>query len=279
MLEPFDLPFVQRGLLMIAILAVPAGLLGTWIVLRGLAFFSHAVATASFPGLVLAAGLGFSPILGALGSAGVFAAATSRLGRERRFGIDVPTALVLVALLAVGILLASDVFALKANVDQLLFGSLFLIGDGEILTAGVVAVAALLATATLGSRWLAAGFDPEHARSLGAGGSIYGLLLLGLVALTTAALLPAVGALLAGALLVLPAATLRLVTDRLRTWQIGSVLLVLLEGVIGLRLSIALDVPPGPVIAVLSACLFMVVALAQTALGSLGRGAAHTAQT
>ena len=48
MLEPFQLPFVQRGLLEILILAVPAGLLGPWIVLRGLAFFSHAVGTAAF---------------------------------------------------------------------------------------------------------------------------------------------------------------------------------------------------------------------------------------
>ena len=57
--EPFQLPFVQRGLFEVLILAVPAGLLGTWIVLRGLAFYSHAVGTAAFPGLVLADGLGF----------------------------------------------------------------------------------------------------------------------------------------------------------------------------------------------------------------------------
>ena len=54
MLEPFQLPFVQRGLIEVLILAVGAGVLGTWIVLRGLAFFSHAVGTATFPGLVLA---------------------------------------------------------------------------------------------------------------------------------------------------------------------------------------------------------------------------------
>jgi ABC-type Mn2+/Zn2+ transport system permease subunit len=69
LLEPFQLPFVQRGLLEVLILAIPAGLLGTWIVLRGLAFFSHAVGTAAFPGLVLADGLGFAAPLGALGAA------------------------------------------------------------------------------------------------------------------------------------------------------------------------------------------------------------------
>ncbi|MGC1165509.1 MAG: metal ABC transporter permease, partial [Solirubrobacterales bacterium] len=85
MLEPFQLPFVQRGLLEILILAIPAGLLGTWIVLRGLAFFSHAVGTASFPGLVLAEGLGFPAALGAFGAAIAFAGGASAL-RGRRSG-------------------------------------------------------------------------------------------------------------------------------------------------------------------------------------------------
>ena len=65
MLEPFSLPFVQRGLLEVLALAIAAGLLGTWIVLRGLAFYAHAVGTAAFPGLVLADGLGFPAPLGA----------------------------------------------------------------------------------------------------------------------------------------------------------------------------------------------------------------------
>ena len=60
MLDPFSLPFVQRGLVEVLLLALAAGLLGTWIVLRGMAFYAHAVGTATFPGLVLADGLGFS---------------------------------------------------------------------------------------------------------------------------------------------------------------------------------------------------------------------------
>ena len=79
LLEPFQLPFVQRGLIEVLILAVPAGLLGTWIVLRGLAFFSHAVGTAAFPGLVLADGLGFAAPLGAFGAALAFTAGASAL--------------------------------------------------------------------------------------------------------------------------------------------------------------------------------------------------------
>src|SRR3954466_13264035 len=88
MFDAFDLPFVQRGLWEVLLLAVPAGLLGTWIVLRGMAFFAHATGTAAFPGLVLADGLGFGAPLGAAGAAAVFAGAVVLLGGRRRGGGD-----------------------------------------------------------------------------------------------------------------------------------------------------------------------------------------------
>ena len=84
MLETFTLPYVQEGLIEILLLSVPAGLIGTWIVLRGLAFYSHAIGTASFPGLVLADGLGFPAPLGAFGMAGVFTALSALIARSRR---------------------------------------------------------------------------------------------------------------------------------------------------------------------------------------------------
>ena len=66
MFDAFQFPYVQRALLELLILSVGAGVLGTWIVLRGLAFFAHAAGTATFPGLVVADGLGFAAPLGAL---------------------------------------------------------------------------------------------------------------------------------------------------------------------------------------------------------------------
>src|SRR5712691_3543175 len=110
MLGPFHYAFVQRGLLEVLLLSVGAGVLGTWIVLRGLAFYAHAVATAAFPGLVLAEGLGLAGPLGAFVAALVFALGVERLARARRSGHDALTALVLVGALALGVILASDVF-------------------------------------------------------------------------------------------------------------------------------------------------------------------------
>src|SRR3954466_4241906 len=135
MLEPFGLPFVQRGMLEVLALAIAAGLLGTWIVLRGLAFYAHAVGTAAFPGLVLAAGLGIPALLGAFGTAAVVAAAVGALARRERGHEDSVTALVLVGALAAGVILSSDVFHSPAGVDQLLFGSLLLTGPDDLALA------------------------------------------------------------------------------------------------------------------------------------------------
>jgi ABC-type Mn2+/Zn2+ transport system permease subunit len=260
---PFDLPFVQRAVVEIALLAVGSGILGTWIVLRGLSFYAHAVGTAAFPGLVLADGLGFSPLLGALATAGIVAVGVAALASRGRAEYDSATALVLVGALAAGVILASDVFHSQGSVERLLFGSLLLIGSVDQVVAAAVAVAVLLTGALLGRRWLAAGFDRDAARALGARSPLPDLLLLALVAASAVAALDAVGALLATALLVVPAATTRLVVDRLRTWQLATVALVLVEGVVGLWLSVELNAPPGPTIAVVGGAAFAAVALAR----------------
>jgi ABC-type Zn uptake system ZnuABC Zn-binding protein ZnuA/ABC-type Mn2+/Zn2+ transport system permease subunit len=263
MLEPFQLPFVQRGLVEILILAIPAGLLGTWIVLRGLAFFSHAVGTAAFPGLVLADGLGFGVALGAFGAALLFTAGSAALGRGRDEGRDSIVALVLVGCLAAGVILASDVFGSGANVETLLFGSLLLVDDGDIALAALAAVATLLATALVGRRWLAAGFDPGAGAARRGETRLLDAALLILIALATTATLSVVGALLVTALFVVPAATARLLTRRMLDWQLASVALVAAEGTLGLWLSVKTNAPPGATIACVSGAVFALVALGQ----------------
>jgi ABC-type Zn uptake system ZnuABC Zn-binding protein ZnuA/ABC-type Mn2+/Zn2+ transport system permease subunit len=263
LLEPFQLPFVQRGLIEVLILAVPAGLLGTWIVLRGLAFFSHAVGTAAFPGLVLADGLGFAPPLGAFAAAAAFSAGNSALWRRHGEGGDSVVAIVLAGCLATGVILASDVFGSGANVETLLFGSLLLVDDGDIALAAAAAAATLLASLLVGHRWLQHGFDAEAPGSTGRSAALLDALLLGLIALATTAALSVVGALLVAALFVVPAITARLLTMRMLSWQLGSVALVAVEGTVGLWLSVKTDAPPGATIACVSGAAFALVAAAR----------------
>ena len=254
MFDPFALPFFQRGIVEILLLASVSGLLGVWIVLRGLAFYAHAVGTAAVPGLVLADGLGFSAIFGAFGAALVMAALIVLLLRRRSVGGDSATALVLAGALALGVILASDVFGSQGSVDRLLFGSLLAIGTPELILAAVAALAAAVATAIFGPRWLAAGFTDRSGSS--------DSLLIALIALAAVAALAAVGALLATAILVVPAATTRLIIKRLPLWQLTTAALAAAEGVIGMTLAYQLNVPPGAAIAVLAGIVFSLVAIA-----------------
>src|SRR5438093_441495 len=263
MLTPFHYAFVQRGALELLLLSVGAGVLGTWIVLRGLAFYSHGVATAAFPGLVLADGLGFAGPLGAFGAALVFAVGVERLARGRRVGHDTLTALVLVGALALGVVLASDVFHSQSNVETLLFGSVLAVGNSDLLFAGAVSAYVLLAAFLFAARWLAVGFDAPSARALGVRGALTDALLLLTIALAVTSALAAVGTMLTSALYVVPAATTRLWIRRLRPWQVASVVLAALEGVAGLWLSVETNVPPGAAIAVLAGVTFAVAALAR----------------
>ncbi len=271
MLEPFSLPFVQRGLVEVLVLAVGAGVIGTWIVLRGLAFFAHAVGTAAFPGLVLADGLGFAATLGAGVTGAIVAIAVGVLARRpaARERYDSLTALVLVGALALGVILASDVFGSGANVESLLFGSLLLVGGGDIALAAAASAVAVGLAVTLEQRWLVTGFDPETAPALGVRSALPDVALLGVIALLSVAALATLGALLSTALLVVPAATTRLVCSRLRTWQVATVALVAAEGTAGLWLAFQTNTPPGAAIAVLAGATFAVVAALRALAGTL----------
>jgi ABC-type Mn2+/Zn2+ transport system permease subunit len=258
--EPFDTPFMERALIETLLLAVLGGVLGSWIVLRRLAFFTHGTGTATFPGLVVAGPWGVPAQAAALGTGLVYAGAVERLGR--RAGAEAATGLLLVAALALGVVLASDVFESGAGVDRLLFGSALAISDRDLwLTAGTVA-AVLALDAALRRAWLAGGFDPVAARSLGVSTAAADRLLLLAVAVAVVVALDAVGSLLVTAVLVIPAATVRLVARDLRTLRLGAVGLAAAEAIAGLWLADRLNVGPGPVLAVLASSVFAVVALA-----------------
>ena len=261
-MEPFDLPYMQRALAELALLSIPGGLLGAWIVLRRLAFYTHAVGTATFPGLVVAAPWGIPPQLAALGVSLLMATGLERLVRGRRVAPDAATGLLLVGALAIGVVLASDVYDSPSGVDRLLFGTVLGVTDLDLaLTAGAAAAAALAAAACHRS-WAATAFDPSSARSLGVRARAADWALLAFVAVVVVVAVDAVGALLVGALLVLPAATVALLATRLGALLAGSVALTLVESAAGLTLAHYADVPPGPAIAVLAGAVFGLVALA-----------------
>jgi len=257
----FEAPYLQRALVELLLLAVLAGVLGSWVVLRRLAFYAHAVGTATFPGLVVAGPWGIAPPIAALAAALGFGAGIERLSRARRVDPSTATGLLLVAALATGVVLASDVYESGAGVDALLFGTLVGLEARDVWLTAAVVVAALLLQASLRRSWLATGFDADSARALGVRTAAADRLLLAAVAVAVVVTLDAVGALLVAVVLVVPAATVRLLARDLRTLQLGTTALAAGEGVAALLAADALNVGPGPAMAVLGGAVFLIVAV------------------
>jgi ABC-type Mn2+/Zn2+ transport system permease subunit len=259
-LDLADLPFLREALVELVLLGAAGGLLSAWIVLRRLAFFTHGVGSATFPGLVAADASGVSPLLAGLAVALGYAGGVERAGRAGREPSEA-TALLLVAALAAGVVLASDVFESGAAVDRLLFGTLLGLATADLaLSAGTVALV-VLASLTLGRTWSAIAFDPDGAPALGLPAARADFLLLALVAVAAVAAIPAVGALLVAAIYVLPGAAARLVARTIPALLGWSVAFALAEGLVGLYTAYWLDLPPGPPVAVLGALTYTLLAL------------------
>jgi ABC-type Mn2+/Zn2+ transport system permease subunit len=255
-LDLAELPFLRDALLELILLAIAGGALGAWIVLRRLAFFSHAVGSATFPGLVAADAAGVSPTLAGVAMALGYAGGVERTGRAGREPGEA-IALLLVAALAGGVVLASDVFESGAEVDRLLFGTLLGLDTADLVLSAAAAALAALGTLALGRTWSAVAFDPDAARTLGLPAGIADFLLLALVAVAAVAAIPAVGALLVTAIYVLPAAAARLLSRSVRGLIAWALALALAEGLGGLYLAYWLDLPPGPPVALLGATVYL----------------------
>jgi manganese/iron transport system permease protein len=209
---------------------------------------------------VVASAWGIAPQLAALGAALGFAGLRERMARGRESEEDAATGILLVAALALGALLASDVSRSGAGVDRLLFGTLIGLSERDVALTALAVVAALLAHAGLHRAWLATGFDPGSARALGVRTTLADRLLLAAVAVAVVVSLDAVGALLVAVVLVVPAATVLLVVHDVRTLQLATAGLAAAEGLTALLIADSLDIGPGPVMAVLGGLVFAATA-------------------
>ncbi len=257
MLQFLSVPYMQRAVLAGVILAVPLGLLGAWVVLRGLAFFAHAIGASTFPGVVVGVGVPvLGPVVGALLSAAAFAGIVSALERDPRVRGGAVAGIVLAAALAAGSVLLTAVFRVSVPIESILFGSLLAISGGDVLRGAAVAAFTLVCLGVAHRLLLAATFDREWAGASGAAPSRGDAVLLVLLAVVVVAALPTVGSLLVSGLLVLPAATARLVTVRLGPMMALSAGVSVGETVGGLLVARALDIPPGAGVAVLAGLVF-----------------------
>ena len=254
-------PYIQRGIAEILLLAVIAGVLGTWVVLRRLPFYTHAIGTATFPGLVVAGPWGVPAQLTALVCAVGFGGVLERVQRTRRLDPDAAIGLLLVAALAIGVILASDVYHSGAGVDRLLFGSLIALRPIDLWLTAAAAVGVLACDAALRRSWLASGFDADGARAAGVRVATADRALLLAIAVAVVVALDAVGALLVTVVLTVPAATVRLFEPALRTQQVATFALTAVEGLAAIWIADAFNLGPGPAMAVLGALVYGLAAV------------------
>jgi ABC-type Zn uptake system ZnuABC Zn-binding protein ZnuA/ABC-type Mn2+/Zn2+ transport system permease subunit len=271
LVDPFTPVYMQRALLELSLLAVPAGAFGAFVILRRLAFFTHALGVGAFPGIVVAFGLGVSAFAGGVVSALVLALLLALLQRRRDLDAPAATGLLLAAALALGSLLVSDVFQSSARVDTLLFGSLLGVSDGDIERTAVVAGVAVAVGIGLQRGLLAVAFDRENAPALGFRPGRYDVALFCLLAITVVAAVDAVGTLLVSSLVVVPAATARLCTRRLAPLVAAAAALVLVESALGLAVSYHSGAPPGATVAAAAAGGFVLVYALQALVESRTR--------
>ncbi|MCX6021992.1 MAG: metal ABC transporter permease [Chloroflexi bacterium] len=266
---PLRFPFMQRGMIEVVLIGLLCGAVGSFVVLRGLAFIGDALAHAVFPGLVIAFLAKANITLGALAFGVITSLAIGILSRNRRVSEDTSIGILFAGMFALGIVLLSTVKSYTADLNSFLFGHVLAVGPEDVVITAVVGGLILLTVLALYKELLFVSFDPHTAQAQGLPVFALDLLLLLLLTLTIVLSLQAVGNVLVVALLVTPSATARLLTDRLPTMMGLGALLGALSGVVGLYVSYYAQTAPGGTIVLIATALFLVTFVASPKHGAL----------
>jgi ABC-type Mn2+/Zn2+ transport system permease subunit len=252
---------LHRALAEAVLAGALAGLVGVHVVLRRLSFFTMALTHATFPGVVAAAIVGVNIYLGGAVAGIVVAFGVAGLSRSRAQNAAAATGVVLSGGFALGVGLVATQNGFSRDLSSLLVGSILTVTASDIATTAVVLLAVLLIVTGLGRQLVFGGFDPAGARAAGLRAGLVDLTLLLTVELVIVVLVPAVGTILALALIVAPAAAARLWSDRLAVMTALAVLFGAGSGVAGLLLSDRYDVAAGAAITLSATAILLTSAL------------------
>lgn len=261
--EPFQAPFMTRALIELVLLALVCGPVSVFVFIRRLSFVSDALTHTVFPGVVVgfAAGGTEGVFVGALIAGLVTAVLLTLLTRRAELTDDASTAVVLTAMFAVGVVLVSRQSSYTSDLTALLFGRILTVTPRQLAETVVVAVLILGLLAVGGRAFLFRAFDPDGAAAAGLRTGWLDLWLNVIIALVVVAAVRAVGTVLVIALLIVPAAAARLLTDRLGVMMIAGTLLTVAAGYAGLVVSWSASVDYGLRLTSASAVvLFLVLA-------------------
>jgi manganese/iron transport system permease protein len=242
LIQPFTIPYMQRALAEVVVLGALAGAVGVLVVLRRLAFVGDALTHTVFPGIVIAHLLGRSLLAGALAFGILTAVLLTGLGGHRRVGNDAALAILLTSFFSLGVVLISRTRGFTADLTVFLFGRVLAVDRGDLYQTLAVAAVAAATLAVLHKELVLRAFDPEAAAAMGYRTRVLDLVLNLLIALVVVAAVEAVGTLLVIALMVVPAAAARLLTDKVAAMTALACLLGAAGGWLGLATSFEVSV-------------------------------------
>ena len=249
---------MTRAFIGVSLIAVLSGVIGTFMMLKGLAFIGDAIAHASFGGLVVALLLGFSLHLGALFIAVFTAVSVTALGRKTTLRPDTSLVIIFTGAFSLGILGLSLRPSFAGDLSTLLLGSVLAIQPLDLYWIAAAVGLVGLVCITCYHHLVFIVFDPAGAEACGLPVTGLQLLLLILVALSVVVSLQAVGVILVVALLITPAATASLLTRKIKKLMQVAVLIGLIATWTGLYVSYYFAFPTGATIVVIVTFLFTI---------------------
>lgn len=259
LLEPFSHAFMVRGLTAAIMVGIVCPVLGTYVVLRGMAFFGDALAHIVLPGVVLAFLLGWPVAIGALAAGITAALVIGRLSQRGRVAEDTAIGVVFAGAFALGVAMLSVRGSYAVDLTHILFGDLLGVRVVDLWLIAGLGLAVLLTVAAFYKEFMVISFDPLLASTLRLPVTWLRNLMLVLLAVVIVVSLQAVGVALVLAMLVTPAATATLITRRLIWVMILAAVIGACSSLAGLYLSYYLNLASGPAIVLAATTVFGVV--------------------
>jgi manganese/iron transport system permease protein/iron/zinc/copper transport system permease protein len=257
--EPYGFQFFQHGIIVATIAGALCGLLGVFVVLRGMSYIGHGLSHAVFGGAAASAVIGINFFIGA-GIWGIISGVLiARVARRRVLGADAAIGVVTTASFALGLALMNRYGQASKSIEAVLFGSVLGVKVADIVAVSLVAIFALAVIVVWYRKLLFSTFDPDVAQVSGVNVSVVEVVLLSLLSLTILVTMRVIGTLLISALLVIPAAAARMTTNSFSKLLWISPLIGAVSCFVGMNLSYHLDTSASATIILLDALVFIVV--------------------
>jgi manganese/iron transport system permease protein len=275
--DPLAYGFMQRGLVAAVMVGTVCAVMGSYVVLKGLAFIGDAVSHAAFPGLVIAYLIGIPLYIGGAVAAVLTALAIGVVSRRGNLRFDTAVGVLFAGMFAFGILLFSTIKNYVADLFSYLLGNVLGISAADLVQIAVLGLIVLGVIVVLRKELLYATFDPAGAAASGLPVTALEYLLLALLGITIIVSIQAVGIIMVVAMLVTPAATAQLIVVRFSRMTMLAVVIAVVSAVLGLYLSFYLNVASGASIVLVQTVFFLVALVLSPRQGLLVRWSARTA--